>query len=147
MRITELQPPTNGGTLYCGRAISRRGRRYDFLTSLNGELCRTVLREQHSSLPGCGKFRVVVPPPRGLHDAIRQFIRARRRKSKQAVNPKLKAGRPAPAPRTRGGFGRLEAESVPLVRPNNEYIPRPRGGTKKADAALLQEYLGEGQTI
>ena len=39
MQITKLHPPINCGTLFCGRAVSRRGRQYDFCATPEGEAC------------------------------------------------------------------------------------------------------------
>jgi hypothetical protein len=39
MQITELHAPVNGGTLFWGRAVSRRGRRYDFCATPTGSAC------------------------------------------------------------------------------------------------------------
>ncbi len=44
MRVIELHAPTNGGSLYFGRANSCRGRRYEFLASTNGNPGPRVFR-------------------------------------------------------------------------------------------------------
>ncbi len=81
MQIIELHPPINGGTLYFGRAKSSRGRRYEFLASMNGEPGpRTFREEAWAALPDGRTFWLSVPTPTALRAAVRQAIRSTQRK-------------------------------------------------------------------
>jgi hypothetical protein len=68
MQISQLQPPTNGGTLYTGKAVSKRGRQYIFYATFRGEACG-VFRDD----PPYGRWLPIKAPP-ALREAVRQSV-------------------------------------------------------------------------
>ena len=69
MTITELHPPTNGGTLFQGMAVTDRGRRYIFNADRRGETCG-VFREDPR-----GGFVQIGRGPAALKLAVRKAVR------------------------------------------------------------------------
>ena len=54
MQITALPPPINGGTLFCGVAVTKQGRRHSFCSTLEGDAC-CVFREDPTSVTDDGR--------------------------------------------------------------------------------------------
>ena len=73
MQIIELRPPTNYSWLYSGIAVSTRGRRYKFQTTIDG-VTGVAIREEISST----FWRQVTVPP-ALKVAARKAVRAAQR--------------------------------------------------------------------
>jgi hypothetical protein len=75
MRIIELNPPINGGTLCWGFAESDRGRRYEFTATLDGDATRNAFREEPSALPDGRRLWLSIRTPLALRDAVRRAVR------------------------------------------------------------------------
>jgi hypothetical protein len=74
MRVTEIYEPTNGGTLYSGRAESTRGRRYMWLAA-RGEIVKSAFREDPKyALPDGRTFWYQIRAPRPLSIAVRKAV-------------------------------------------------------------------------
>jgi len=67
MHITSISPPTNGGTLYVGSAVSKSGARYKFSSHHDGT--GFALR-----LEAGGKWWRQVKAPEALQAAVRVAI-------------------------------------------------------------------------
>jgi hypothetical protein len=75
VRIIELHPPSNGGTLYWGFAESARGRRYEFTATPDGDARRNAFREEPTELPDGRRLWLTVRTPPTLRDAVRKAVR------------------------------------------------------------------------
>jgi hypothetical protein len=73
MQITELHPPINGVTSFCGMAVTRHGRRYSFCSTLEGEAC-CVQREKPYATTGGRTFWIATEAPKALRDAVRKAV-------------------------------------------------------------------------
>jgi len=73
MQIIELHPPTNYSWLYSGLAVSTRGQRYRFQTTVDG-VTGVAIREETSRT----FWRQVAVPP-ALKAAARKAVRAAQR--------------------------------------------------------------------
>lgn len=70
MKVTEIVPPTNGGTLFAGYAVSTRGRRYSFGCTAAGEVFGTFREDAAHPLPDGRTFWLQVRAPSALRDAV-----------------------------------------------------------------------------
>jgi hypothetical protein len=74
MQITELHPPINNGSMFFGRALSRRGRHYQFCATPEGEACG-IFREDPRYVTHDGKtFWEQIKAPLALQEAVRKAV-------------------------------------------------------------------------
>ena len=79
MQITSLEPPTNGGTLYVGEAVSKRGRRYMFHATFSGEAGGVFREHPTDVLPDGRTYWHQIKAPAALAATVRRAVRKARR--------------------------------------------------------------------
>jgi hypothetical protein len=88
MQILSLNPPTDGGTLYSGKAVSKRGRYYTFCATATGRAF-AVLRRDISGETASGQYELRcwmsinrdghrIGTPKALKAAVRTAVRKQR---------------------------------------------------------------------
>jgi hypothetical protein len=88
MQILKLDPPTNGGTLFSGKAASKRGRHYSFCATSTGKAF-AVYREDISGETASSRYELQcwmaidrnghrIGTPKALSASVRAAIRKQR---------------------------------------------------------------------